>query len=107
MRRCPECPTEYLIEVKIAEDPSDRTALFKQALVVTRWSDLGDGVFPWSKEWAACNGDGEFDSFKAIGRRAISGTFEAQFNVDAIPGHQMVSLNPRNERRGEDGHSWY
>jgi len=172
MRRCPECPTEYLIEVKIAEDPSDKQALFKQALVVTRWSDLGDGLVPWGEEWAACTGtnvvnpdkDAEdiaanfdvelvdpnarvaipgqivpvpvvsarekqrqeqlqksllsvtrnttipgtrYDSFGKLGKRAISGVFEAKFNVDAVPGQKMVSMNPRGERRGEEGHNWY
>ena len=63
MRRCPMCPTEYLIEIKMAEDRSDPDPRrrFKQALVVTRWSDLGDGSGPWpemSKEWASlCDGD--------------------------------------------------
>jgi hypothetical protein len=107
MRRCPECPTEYLIELKMAEDRSDPVNIFKQALVVTRWSDLGDGSSPWSPEWAACNGEAEFDSFKAIGRRAISGVFEAHFNGDLIPGQRIISLNPNNEKRGEAGHNWY
>jgi hypothetical protein len=107
MRRCPECPTEYLIELKMAEDRSDPVNIFKQALVVTRWSDLGDGSSPWSPEWAACNGEAEFDSFKAIGRRAISGVFEAHFNGDLIPGQRIISLNPNKEKRGEAGHNWY
>jgi hypothetical protein len=107
MRRCPECPTEYLIELKMAEDRSDPVNIFKQALVLTRWSDLGDGSSPWSLEWAACNGEAEYDSFKAIGRRAISGVFEAQFNSDTIPGQRVLSMNPNNEKRGEAGHNWY
>jgi F-box domain len=107
MRRCPECPTEYMIELKMAEDRSDPVNLFKQALVVSRWSDLGDGSSPWSPEWAACNGEAEFDSFKAIGRRAISGVFEAHFNGDLIPGQRIISLNPNKEKRGEAGHNWY
>ena len=47
----------------MAEDRSDPDPRrrFKQALVVTRWSDLGDGSGPWpemSKEWASlCDGD--------------------------------------------------
>jgi len=107
MRRCPECPTEYLIELKMAEDRTDPVNIFKQALVLTRWSDLGDGSSPWSPEWAACNGEAEYDSFKAIGRRAISGVFEAQFNSDTIPGQRVLSMNPNNEKRGEAGHNWY
>ena len=107
MRRCPECPTEYLIELKMAEDRSDPVNIFKQALVVTRWSDLGDGSSPWSPEWAACNGEAEFDSFTAIGRRAVSGVFESQFNGDLIPGQRILSMNPNKEKRGEAGHNWY
>jgi F-box domain len=107
MRRCPECPTEYLIELKMAEDRTDPVNIFKQALVLTRWSDLGDGSSPWSPEWAACNGEAEYDSFKAIGRRAISGVFEAQFNGDIIPGQRVLSMNPKKEKRGEAGHNWY
>ena len=107
MRRCPECPTEYLIELKMAEDKTDPVNLFKQALVLTRWSDLGDGSSPWSPEWAACNGEAEFDSFSAIGRRAISGVFEAQSNGDLIPGQRILSMNPNREKRGEAGHNWY
>lgn len=107
MRRCPECPTEYLIEVKIAEDRSDPINIFKQALVVTRWSDLGDGSSPSSPEWAACNGEAEFDSFTAIGRRAISGVFEAHFTSELIPGQRIISMNPNKEKLGEAGHNWY
>jgi len=107
MRRCPECPSEYLIELRMQEDKSDPSKLFKYAIVVTRWSDLGDGSSPQSPEWAACNGETEFDSFDALGRRAISGIFESQFTVDQIPGQKIVSLNPSKEKRGEEGHRWY
>ncbi len=107
MRRCPECPTEYLIEVKMAEDKNDPVNIFKQALVVTRWSDLGDGSSPWSPEWAACNGEAEYDSFAALGRRAVSGVFESHFNRDLIPGQRMVSMNPKKVKLGEAGHDWY
>ena len=107
MRRCPDCPSEYLIEVTIAEDRTDPVNLFKQALVVTRWSDLGDGRLPWSPEWIACNGEGDFDSFEALGRRAISGTFEAEYTAEAIPGQRIISMNPKNEKKGEAGHDWY
>ncbi|KIW19577.1 hypothetical protein PV08_00150 [Exophiala spinifera] len=107
IRRCPECPSEYLIELRMQEDKSDPSKLFKHAIVVTRWSDLGDGSSPQSPEWAACNGDGTFDSFTALGRRAISGVFESQFTVDQIPGQNIVSMNPSKEKRGEAGHDWY
>ena len=106
MRRCPECPTEYLVELKLAEDKEDPLNRFKQAIVVTRWSDLGDGTTPLSPQWAACNGQAEFDSFAAIGRRTVSGIFEAQNGV-AIPGQRVISLNPKNEKLGEAGHKWY
>jgi hypothetical protein len=107
MRRCPECPTEYLVELKLAEDKSDPLVTFKQAITVTRWSDLGDGSSPFGQEWAAINAEGEeYDSFANMGRRAISGIFESQSGV-AIPGQRMLSLNPRNEKRGEEGHGWY
>ncbi|OQU95279.1 hypothetical protein CLAIMM_01510 [Cladophialophora immunda] len=107
MRRCPECPTEYLIEMRMQEDKSDPMKLFKHAIVITRWSDLGDGSSPKSLEWAACNGEVEFDSFAALGKRAISGVFESQFTVDQIPGQKIVSMNPNKEKRGEAGHNWY
>ncbi|RDL31045.1 uncharacterized protein BP5553_09834 [Venustampulla echinocandica] len=106
MRRCPDCPTEYLIDIKLAEDRNDPSDRFKQAILVTRWSDLGDGSTPLSPEWASCNGCAEFDSFAAIGRRTISGIFESQSGV-AIPGQRMLSLNPNNKRLGEEGHNWY
>ncbi|KAK8173130.1 LOW QUALITY PROTEIN: hypothetical protein BKA80DRAFT_264694 [Phyllosticta citrichinensis] len=107
IRRCPECPTEYLVELKLAEDKSDRAQMFKQAISVTRWSDLGDGTTPATAEWAACRGDNEaYDSFEAIGRRAISGTFESQTG-DFIPGQRVRSLNPKNQKKGEEGHDWY
>jgi hypothetical protein len=106
MRRCPECPTEYMVEIKFAEDRNDPLNRFKQAIVVTRWSDLGDGISPLSPEWAAINGETDFDSFGAIGKRTISGTFESQSGV-AIPGQRLMSLNPKNEKLGEEGNNWY
>ena len=108
MRRCPECPTEYLVELKLAEDKNDPLVKFKQAITVTRWSDLGDGKAPWGPEWAAVNAEGEtpYDSFGNMGRRAISGIFESQSGV-TIPGQRMLSLNPKMEKLGEEGHGWY
>lgn len=109
MRRCPECPTEYLIELKLEEDRTDLnpSRRFKQCMVVTRWSDLGDGSSPdGSPEWAAINGKGDYESFKKMGRRAIAGTFESQSGV-TIPGQRILSLNPRGEKLGEEGHNWY
>lgn len=107
MRRCPRCPTEYLVELKLAEDKNDEVNRFKQAMTVTRWSDLGNGTSPLSPEWAAINGEYEgYDSFDMVKGRAISGTFESQFGV-TLPGQRILSLNPRNETKGEDGHNWY
>lgn len=104
MRRCPECPTEYQIETKMVED-KDRS--FKHALVVTRWSDLGDGSSPYrSAEWASCNGKAEFDSYNATGRRAISGVFESAVS-NVTPGQRMLSLNPKRTKLGEAGNNWY
>lgn len=111
MRRCPECPTEYLVEVKLTEDPdpSDPRGLkFRHAIVVTRWSDLGDGKTPQSPQWAACNGEIEgYDSFLALGRRSLSSIFEANSTGDTIPGQRVVSLNPKMRKLGEKGTEWY
>ncbi|PYH46020.1 uncharacterized protein BP01DRAFT_356191 [Aspergillus saccharolyticus JOP 1030-1] len=155
MRRCPECPSEYLIEVKLTEDRSPDSAggapnlRFRHAIVVTRWCDLGDGTAPsLSREWAACcgtdgsaptqktqggmpkvyqdpegviesNGEGAtttttttippriYDSFKAIGKRSISGTFESMISDDTLPGQRIISMNPSGKKLGEEGNSWY
>lgn len=109
MRRCPECPTEYMVELKLVEDQKDPVYRFKQAIVVTRWSDLGDGSTPENLEWAACNGQAEYDSVIEIGRRAISGIFESQTSADNmnIPGQRIISLNPKMEQNDEDNEKWY
>ncbi|KAB8276844.1 putative iron superoxide dismutase A [Aspergillus minisclerotigenes] len=112
MRRCPECPSEYLVEVKLTEDRSgSHRNLFRHAIVVTRWSDLGDGRSPrLSKEWAAINGDeaGEgYDSFEKIGKRAISGIFESAITDDTLPGQRILSMNPKGKKLGEAGNNWY
>lgn len=112
MRRCPSCPSEYLIELKLAEDKTDPLFRFKQAIIVTRWCDLGDGSSPDSEEWKAVNGldvDGDggvYDSFERMGKRAISGVFEAQNGI-SMPGQRMLSLNPKLEKLGEEGDGWY
>jgi hypothetical protein len=112
MRRCPECPTEYLVEVKITEDRSDpKSIYFRHAIIVTRWSDLGDGTTPFaSAEWAACNGmngTNKYDSIAAMGKRAISGVFESAFTDDTIPGRRIISLNPTGKKGGEKNDDWY
>lgn len=112
-RRCPECPSEYLVEVNMIEDKDDPVRPFKHAIVVTRWSDLGDGRSPFtSPEWAAIKGidssafGNSYDSFSHVGRRAVSGIFESRIS-GSIPGQRMVSMNPKNEKYGEEGHGWY
>ncbi|KAL4782851.1 hypothetical protein BJX76DRAFT_349080 [Aspergillus varians] len=110
MRRCPDCPSEYLIEIKLTEQREQGAqSRFRHAIVVTRWCDLGDGTSPrLSKEWAACNGELEgFDSFKELGKRAISGTFESAFTDETIPGQRIISMNPTGKRLGEEGTDWY
>lgn len=111
MRRCPDCPSEYLVEVKLTEDRSNpRSIYFRHAIVVTRWCDLGDGSSPrLSREWAACNGDDGpwYDSFRAHGKRTISGRFESMLTDDVIPGQRVISMNPSGKRLGEEGTNWY
>ncbi|PNS20042.1 Ethanolamine kinase 2 [Sphaceloma murrayae] len=111
MRRCPRCPTEYLIEVKLVEDKSvaiNDTGRFKNALIVTRWSDLGDGISPQSREWAAVQGENEeeYDSIKEVGNRSISAIFESAFG-EQYPAQRLLNLNPRDIREGEEGNKWY
>lgn len=109
MRRCPECPSEYLIEVKLCEDKSDaRGIVFKQALVVTRWTDLGDGTTPNGIEWAAINGErDDYDSFKHYEKRGIASIFESAFTADTLPGQRVISMNPQQKKLGEKGNDWY
>jgi len=114
-RRCPDCPTEYLVEIRMVEDRNDLVSPFKHAIVVTRWSDLGDGSSPYtSPEWTAIKGTpipepkvgNEYESFSHVGRRAVSGIFESKIS-GSIPGQRMLSLNPKNKKLGEYGHGWY
>ena len=110
MRRCPQCPTEYLFELKVVEDKSVRAFnpdRFKQALLVTRWSDLGPGRSPGDAEWAAITGENEeYESFVKIGNRAVSGVFESAF-TDTIPGQRILSMNPQGVKANEIGGNWY
>jgi hypothetical protein len=110
-----------LIEVKLSEDTTPENpssggrargdVKFRHAIVVTRWSDLGDGSTPASSvEWAACNGNTdleEYDSFERLGRRGISGIFESAFTHDTIPGRRIISMNPDNKTGGEQRNDWY
>jgi hypothetical protein len=117
IRRCPDCPTEYLVEIKLVEDRSVKSHgpdRFKLALEVSRWSDLGIGESPEDKEWAAVTGGGDgeqekYDSFKEIGGRGVSGVFESAFS-DALPGQRVESMRPgRVDGRVDhaDDESWY
>ncbi|CAO2651798.1 Nn.00g000810.m01.CDS01 [Neocucurbitaria sp. VM-36] len=110
MRRCPECPTEYLFELKFVEDKTVRghgPERFKQALLVTRWSDLGPARSPADAEWSAIVGENEkYDSFLEIGRRAVSGVFESAF-TDTVPGQRILSMNPKKLKADEIGGDWY
>ncbi|KAF2016937.1 hypothetical protein BU24DRAFT_419987 [Aaosphaeria arxii CBS 175.79] len=107
-RRCPECPTEYLIELRLEEDKRDPVNRFKHALIVTRWSDLGDGSSPTaSPEYCAVTGTkADYDSFQSVGRRAVGGIFESHM-TGSIPGQRLISLNPEMQKLGEAGHGWY
>ncbi|GLI76467.1 hypothetical protein PoHVEF18_004740 [Penicillium ochrochloron] len=111
MRRCPQCPSEYLIEVKLSEDKSDpRGTVFRQAIVVTRWTDLGDGTTPAGLEWGAVNGvRDDYDSFthQHYAKRGIASIFEAAFTADTLPGQRVISMNPKKKKLGESGHGWY
>lgn len=113
IRRCPRCPTEYLFELKTAEDRSvaaNGPGRFKPALFVSRWSDLGPARRPDDKEWAAVAGldaaGGGYDSFAEMGQRSLNGTFEAAF-TDTVPGRRIVSTNPKNVGEDERGGSWF
>jgi hypothetical protein len=110
MRRCPKCPSEYLFELKLVEDRTVKGTSpdrFRQALCVTRWSDLGPGRWPEDNEWAAIAGENdEFDSFLEIGRRAVSGVFESAF-TDTIPGQRIMSMNPKQVKADEIAGDWY
>ena len=95
------------------EDKTDQVNRFKHAIVVTRWADLGNGSSPHtSPEWAAIHGKDAgdehevYESFSQVGRRAVSGVFESRIS-GSIPGQRMLSLNPKMEKKGEEGHGWY
>lgn len=92
LRRCTECPSEYLISLKLVEDKRDRAVPFKQAICVTRWSDLGNGTAPSTPEWAGITGQQEFDSLGAIKGASLCSIFEAAVSRGA-PGQQMQWLS--------------
>lgn len=110
MRRCAECPTEYLFELKLAEDKTVQKMgpeRFRQVLLVTRWSDLGPARSPRDPEWASVVGEGNgYNSFQEIGKRGVSGIFESAF-TDSTPGQRILSLNPEGLEADEDHGDWY
>lgn len=83
IRRCPYCPTEYLIEIKLVEDPNDRIRRFKHAICVTRWSDFGECRSPWETEWASCSGETRMNSFGALKGATLSTIFETAVSHSA------------------------
>ena len=91
LRRCRDCPTEYMITLKLAEDKTDKITPFKQAICITRWSDLGPGMGPIDPEWSAINGTGQFDSLAAITNASLCSIFEAAVSKGA-PGGQLEWL---------------
>jgi hypothetical protein len=99
-----------LFELKLVEDKSVRgngPERFKQALIVTRWSDLGPARSPTDPEWSAITGENDtYDSFVEIGRRAVSGVFESAF-TDTIPGQRIMSMNPMDVKANEESGDWY
>lgn len=92
LRRCRECPTEYMITLKLVEDRKDSFKPFKQAICLTRWSDLGPGIAPTDSEWAAVNGVAEYDSWAAVTNASLCSIFEAAVSRGA-PGGAMKWLD--------------
>lgn len=106
-RRCPRCPSEYLVKLSLVEDRGDPVQRFKYAIVVTRWCDLGDGLGPGlSPEWDALNGvASEYESFEHLGRRSMMGIFESKIS-GVVPGEGTQSMDPNNSKnKGDD--PWY
>ncbi|KAI9653680.1 MAG: hypothetical protein M1831_005708 [Alyxoria varia] len=101
--RCLVCPTEYKIDVQLKECRIGRgDVAFRHAIVVTRWSDLGDAWAPDSPEWRACSSlnasavtdeyDGEFFRVEGEGlkEKTVRNRFENAAGgrlseVDAVP----------------------
>lgn len=56
LRSCPQCPTEYLIEVRKMDEVNDHVFQQKDARyvrVLSKWKDFGDVKSPLSAEWLA------------------------------------------------------
>lgn len=110
LRRCTDCPTEYLFELKLVEDKNVQKMgpeRFRQVLMVTRWSDLGPARSPRDPEWASVVGElVGYDSNKEIGKRAVSGVFESAFS-DTTPRQRILSTNPEGVKNDEEKGDWY
>lgn len=98
LRRCAQCPTEYLVEIKLLEDRNalDPLTRFRHALVVSRWSDLGNGSVA-SPEWLACNSAGDdqprwtTSGWNSARQRTIRSKFEAHLGrrVPEVPALEL------------------
>ncbi|KAH8891174.1 hypothetical protein GQ53DRAFT_151261 [Thozetella sp. PMI_491] len=103
-RRCPECPSEYLLKLIRAEDKQDSTERFKFSLVAIRWCDLGDGSGPAaSPEWASIHGllPG-YPSLERIQKRALMGVFEGAI-TGVPPPNRLLNLNPTKSKKRRGG----
>ncbi|KAI9724270.1 MAG: hypothetical protein M1828_003694 [Chrysothrix sp. TS-e1954] len=86
LRRCTECATEYLVEVKLREDKSHPDQ-FRHAIVVTRWTDLGDVKDQNSEEWYAASeadpnwGEGRYSPFDSTDRVKGKDTLRKRFEM--------------------------
>jgi hypothetical protein len=85
LRRCPECPTEYMIETKRISNISGDMRKSMEArgvqhvLIVTKWMDYGEGKSPLSPEWqalATCNSFSPLDQISTCDIRNIRSRFE-------------------------------
>ena len=68
---------------------------------------MGPARSPGDAEWAAVVGEYDgYDSFKEIGKRAVSGVFESAF-TDTTPRQRILSANPEGLKDDEDRGDWY
>ena len=83
LKRCIACPTEYLVEVKLKEDKSGGIPQFRPAIIVSRWTNLGDCMSPASKEWKACSSlqdltdDDDFELYCTDDVKTVRSRYEA------------------------------
>ena len=84
LHRCVACPSEYLVEVKLKEHKdSNGPTPFRHAIVVTRWTNLGDCENPGSREWRHCSAlqdlfdEDEVEVYRTEEVRTVRSRFEA------------------------------